>query len=244
MKKLLYIVAGWLLCTTGVYASAFQVTTDSLSPIIVDTTFVLGAVDTTQVVADTTQAQNPVVYLHTDKQTIPPGTPVKSNYKADPDMAVWLAAVVPGLGQIYNRQYWKLPIVYGGAMGLGYAISWNNQMYIDYRKAYVDLIDADPNSTFYTKVLPNGVVIDASNKDYYTRTLKNKQDAYQRNRDLCIICTGVLYLLTLIDAYVDAQMADYDISPDLSLQVAPAVLPPSQYQQTDTSIGLRCKLKF
>lgn len=211
-----------------------------------DTTFVLGAVDTTHVVADTmqVQAENPVVYLHTDKQTIPPGTPVKSNYKADPDMAVWLAAVVPGLGQIYNRQYWKLPIVYGGAMGLGYAISWNNQMYIDYRKAYVDLIDADPNSTFYTKVLPNGVVIDASNKDYYTRTLKNKQDAYQRNRDLCIICTGVLYLLTLIDAYVDAQMADYDISPDLSLQVAPAVLPPSQYQQTDTSIGLRCKLKF
>ena len=178
------------------------------------------------------------------QQTIPPGTPVKSNYQVDPDMAVWLAAVVPGLGQIYNRQYWKLPILYGGAMGLAYAISWNNQMYVDYRKAYIDIIDANPDSKFYENVLPKGVVIDSSNKDYYTRTIKNKQDAYLRNRDLCIICTGVLYLLSMIDAYVDAQMADYDISPDLSLQVAPAVLPPSQYQQTDTSIGLRCKFKF
>ena len=202
-----------------------------------DTTFVLG--DTAQV-----QAEPPVVFLQPKQSTIPPGTRVKSNYQADPDMAVWLAAVVPGLGQIYNRQYWKLPIVYGGAMGLAYAISWNNQMYIDYRKAYVDIIDANPDSKFYENVLPKGVIIDSSNKDYYTRTIKNKQDSYLRNRDLCIICAGVLYLLSMIDAYVDAQMADYDISPDLSLQVAPAVLPPSQYQQTDTSIGLRCKLKF
>ena len=209
-----------------------------------DTTFVLGAVDTTQVVADTTQAESSVLLMQPKQQTIPPGTPVKSNYQVDPDMAVWLAAVVPGLGQIYNRQYWKLPILYGGAMGLAYAISWNNQMYVDYRKAYIDIIDANPDSKFYENVLPKGVVIDSSNKDYYTRTIKNKQDAYLRNRDLCIICTGVLYLLSMIDAYVDAQMADYDISPDLSLQVAPAVLPPSQYQQTDTSIGLRCKLKF
>ena len=202
-----------------------------------DTTFVLG--DTAQV-----QAELPVLFLQPKQSTIPPETRVKSNYQADPDMAVWLAAVVPGLGQIYNRQYWKLPIVYGGAMGLAYAISWNNQMYIDYRKAYVDIIDANPDSKFYENVLPKGVVIDSSNKDYYTRTIKNKQDSYLRNRDLCIICAGVLYLLSMIDAYVDAQMADYDISPDLSLQVAPAVLPPSQYQQTDTSIGLRCKLKF
>ncbi len=210
-----------------------------------DSTFLVEQ-DTTFLKVDTAQVapENPVVLTMAPSHSIPPGTPVKSNYQADPDMAVWLAAVVPGLGQIYNRQYWKLPIVYGGAMGLAYAISWNNQMYVDYRKAYIDLIDSNPDSKFYENVLPKGVVIDSSNKDYYTRTIKNKQDSYLRNRDLCIICTGVLYLLSMIDAYVDAQMADYDISPDLSLQVAPAVLPPSQYQQTDTSIGLRCKLKF
>jgi hypothetical protein len=222
VKKCIYILLLFCACATQVLADGVVLASEPIEVAKVDTGLVFIPVST----------------------PLPAETPVKSSFQPDPDMAVWLAAVVPGLGQIYNRQYWKLPIVYGGAMGLGYAISWNNQMYIDYRKAYVDLIDADPNSTFYTKVLPNGVVIDASNKDYYTRTLKNKQDAYQRNRDLCIICTGVLYLLTLIDAYVDAQMADYDISPDLSLQVAPAVLPPSQYQQTDTSIGLRCKLKF
>lgn len=226
MRKRLYIVCLIGLWIGGVYASVPE------------------QQDTTLFLPDTTQAESSVLLMQPKQQTIPPGTPVKSNYQVDPDMAVWLAAVVPGLGQIYNRQYWKLPILYGGAMGLAYAISWNNQMYVDYRKAYIDIIDANPDSKFYENVLPKGVVIDSSNKDYYTRTIKNKQDAYLRNRDLCIICTGVLYLLSMIDAYVDAQMADYDISPDLSLQVAPAVLPPSQYQQTDTSIGLRCKFKF
>ena len=237
MKKRLYIVCLIGLCVCSVNASVPELVEGPDSIFIVPQ-------DTTLFLPDTTQADSPVVFVQPKQQNIPPGTPVKSNYQTDPDMAVWLAAVVPGLGQIYNRQYWKLPIVYGGAMGLAYAISWNNQMYVDYRKAYVDLIDNNPDSKFYENVLPKGVVIDSSNKDYYTRTIKNKQDSYQRNRDLCIVCTGVLYLLSMIDAYVDAQMADYDISPDLSLQVAPAVLPPSQYQQTDTSIGLRCKLKF
>lgn len=237
MRKRLYIVCLIGLWIGGVYASVPELVEETDSIFIVQQ-------DTTLFLPDTTQAESSVLLMQPKQQTIPPGTPVKSNYQVDPDMAVWLAAVVPGLGQIYNRQYWKLPILYGGAMGLAYAISWNNQMYVDYRKAYIDIIDANPDSKFYENVLPKGVVIDSSNKDYYTRTIKNKQDAYLRNRDLCIICTGVLYLLSMIDAYVDAQMADYDISPDLSLQVAPAVLPPSQYQQTDTSIGLRCKLKF
>ncbi len=170
--------------------------------------------------------------------------PVKASFQPDPDMAIWLAAVVPGLGQIYNRQYWKLPIVYGGAMGLVYAVSWNNMMFTDYRKAYIDLIDNNPNTKFYEKVLPAGVVIDSSNKDYYTRVIKNKQDSYQSNRDLTIICCAVLYLLTLVDAYVDAQMADFDISPDLSMQIAPSIMAPSQQQQMDAAVGLSCKFNF
>ena len=173
-----------------------------------------------------------------------PAHRIKASFQPDPDMAIWLAAVVPGLGQIYNRQYWKLPIVYGGAMGLAYAVSWNNMMYTDYRKAYIDLIDNNPNSKFYEKVLPAGVVIDSSNKDYYTRVIKNKQDSYQSNRDLTIICCAVLYLLTLVDAYVDAQMADFDITPDLSMQIAPSIMAPSQQQQMDAAVGLSCKFNF
>lgn len=224
MKKRFYILwcVCWVVCS--VHATDVVLVPDSTSINAPDSTFTL----------ITLPPATP----------LPAGTPVRSRFMPDPDMAVWLAAVVPGLGQIYNRQYWKLPIVYGGAMGLAYAIMWNNQMYIDYHKAYVDLVANDPRATYYEHLLPAGVTITSENRDYYKRTFKNKQDSYQRYRDLSIVGVAVLYLLTLIDAYVDAQMADYDISPDLSIQIAPAVMAPAQYQQTDTSVGVRCKLKF
>lgn len=167
-----------------------------------------------------------------------------STFKPDAQKSVWLAAVVPGLGQIYNRQYWKVPIIYGGAMGLAYGITWNDKMYVDYKKGYVDLLDKDPNSNYFEYLLPPGTVLDGSNRDYYTRTIKTKLDNYRRNRDLCIIATAVLYLLSIVDAYVDAQMFDYDISPDLSLEVTPTVIAPSSTYEQDSSVGLSCKLKF
>lgn len=168
----------------------------------------------------------------------------KSTFQPDAQKSVWLAAVVPGLGQIYNRQYWKVPIIYGGALGLAYGITWNDRMYVDYRKGYVDLMDKDPSSNYYEYLLPEGVVLDNSNKDYYTRVIKTKLDNYRRNRDLCIIASAVFYLLTIIDAYVDAQMFDYDISSDLSLEVVPTVIAPSATHEQESSVGLSCKLKF
>jgi hypothetical protein len=168
----------------------------------------------------------------------------KSTFQPDAQKSVWLAAVVPGLGQIYNRQYWKVPIIYGGALGLAYGITWNDRMYVDYRKGYVDLMDKDPSSNYYEYLLPEGVVLDNSNRDYYTRVIKTKLDNYRRNRDLCIIASAVFYLLTIIDAYVDAQMFDYDISSDLSLEVVPTVIAPSATHEQESSVGLSCKLKF
>lgn len=167
-----------------------------------------------------------------------------STFQPDPEKSVWLAAVVPGLGQIYNRQYWKVPIIYGGAMGLVYGITWNDRRYVDYRKGYVDLLDTDPNTNYFIYLLPEGVTLDSSNKSYYTRIFKTKLDTYRRNRDLCIIASAVLYLLSIVDAYVDAQMFDYDISPDLSLEVTPTVIAPSSLYEQDSSVGLSCKLKF
>lgn len=167
-----------------------------------------------------------------------------SDFQPDAQKAVWLAAVVPGLGQIYNRQYWKVPIIYGGTLGLVYGITWNDRMYVDYRKGYVDLMDKDPNTNYFEHLLPSGVVLDNSNSSYYTKIIKTKLDNYRRNRDLCIVGTAVLYLLSIIDAYVDAQMFDYDISPDLSLEVAPTLIAPSSSYEQDTSVGLSCKLKF
>lgn len=167
-----------------------------------------------------------------------------STFKPDAQKAVWLATIVPGLGQIYNRQYWKVPIIYAGTLGLVYGITWNDRMYVDYRKGYVDLMDGNPNTNYFDYLLPEGVVLDDSNRDYYTRTIKTRLDTYRRNRDLCIIATAVLYLLSIIDAYVDAQLFDYDISPDLSLQVAPTVIAPSSSHEQSSSVGLSCKLKF
>jgi hypothetical protein len=93
-------------------------------------------------------------------------------------------------------------------------------------------------------LLPEGVTLNNSNKDYYTRVIKTKLDNYRRNRDLCIIASAVFYLLTIIDAYVDAQMFDYDISPDLTLELTPSVISTSSLYEQDSSVGLSCKLKF
>ncbi|MCQ2345684.1 MAG: DUF5683 domain-containing protein [Paludibacteraceae bacterium] len=147
----------------------------------------------------------------------------------DPMRAVWLGALVPGLGQIYNRSYWKLPIVYGGLMGCIYAITWNGQQYTISKQAYRDFytdiqngkVTDDPLKT-YNQLLQEGYTIDKmGGQDTYLSTLQNWQNNYRRYRDISIVCTILVYGLTLIDAYVDAQLFDFDISDDLSLNIEP-----------------------
>lgn len=209
---------------------AFAITSNSnASTVQNDSIYLIESIDTLQVVQEVDTVET---YAST------------STFKPDAQKAVWLATIVPGLGQIYNRQYWKLPIIYGGTLALAYGITWNDRMYVDYRKGYVDLMDKNPNTNYFEYLLPPGVTLDSTNKDYYTKVIKNKLDNYRRNRDLCIITTAVLYLLSIIDAYVDAQLFDYDISPDLSLQVTPTVIAPSSSYEQDSSVGLSCKLKF
>ena len=99
---------------------------------------------------------------------------VKFEFKPDPKKAV-LMALVPGLGQIYNRKYWKLPIVYGGLMGCMYAITWNNKNYQDYSQAYVDIMDSDPRTNSFMDFLPPGY--DASSESIQNQlknTFRNK----------------------------------------------------------------------
>ena len=144
-------------------------------------------------------------------------------WKPDPMRAVWLGAVVPGLGQIYNRSYWKLPIVYGGFMGCIYAITWTNGQYEGYKSAYRDIyydiqngtVSNDPNKS-YNAILPEGYTINSmGGANTYQNRLKEWQNASLRNRDLAILVTVVVYALSLVDAYVDAQLFDFDISNDL-----------------------------
>ena len=82
-----------------------------------------------------------------------------STWRPNPKRALWLALVIPGGGQIYNRKYWKLPLIYGGFMGCIYAMNWNNTMYKDYSQAYMDLMDSDPNTQSYNQFLHLGASI-------------------------------------------------------------------------------------
>ena len=154
--------------------------------------------------------------------------------------AVWLGAVLPGAGQIYNRSYWKLPIVYGGFMGCIYAITWTNNQYIGYKDAYRDIYYDIQNGTIsnspdksYNAILPEGYNINSmGGSNTYMNRLKEWQNASHRNRDMAILVSVVVYALSLIDAYVDAQLFDFDISNDLSLNVSPQIYYDMQHQRT------------
>ena len=148
---------------------------------------------------------------------------MKRRFNPDPSRAVWMSALFPGLGQIYNRRYWKLPIIVGGFMGLGYATAWNNNQYNDYARGYQDLMDNDPTSNSYMNFFPPTTSEGDLDKTWLQNILKSRKDFYRRNRDLCIICIAALYFLCMLDAYVDASLAHFDISPDLSMDVQPAM---------------------
>lgn len=150
-------------------------------------------------------------------------------WKPDPMRAVWLGAILPGAGQIYNRSYWKLPIVYGGFMGCIYGITWTNNQYVGYKEAYRDIYYDIQNGTVsnspdksYNAILPAGYTIQTmGGAEAYRNRLKEWQNSSLRNRDLSILVAVVVYALSLVDAYVDAQLFDFDISNDLTLNVTP-----------------------
>ena len=162
--------------------------------------------------------------------------------------AMWLAIVLPGAGQIYNRKYWKLPFVYGGFVGCAYAMRWNNQMFRDYSQAYMDIMDDDPNTQSYNQFLHLGAKIDSSNLDRYQRLFKNRKDKFRRWRDLSFFCLVGVYAISIIDAYVDASLSEFDISKDLSLRVEPTIINRSNGLQTnplrDNSLGVSCSPNF
>lgn len=147
-----------------------------------------------------------------------------ATWRPEPKRAMWLAIVLPGAGQIYNRKFWKLPIFYGGFVGCIYALTWNNQMYHDYSQAYLDIMDDDPNTQSYNQFLHLGRKIDSTNESRYKDLFRRRKDKYRRWRDLSLFAMIGVYALSIVDAYVDASLSQFDISSDLSLQVAPAVI--------------------
>lgn len=167
-------------------------------------------------------------------------------WRPDPQRALWLALVIPGGGQIYNRKYWKLPIVYGGFVGCIYAMMWNNMMYKDYSQAYLDIMDDDPGTASYNKFLHLGRQINSTNEERYKQIFKSRKDKYRRWRDLSFFCMLGVYAVSVIDAYVDAELSSFDISKDLSLKVRPTVIGNklSANPLYATSLGVNCSINF
>lgn len=157
--------------------------------------------------------------------------------------ATTLAMVCPGAGQIYNKSYWRVPIVVGGFATTIYCIDWNNRGYQRFKKAYRLKADYDANPGLY----PDGS-LDEFGGRYSTSFLKNLRNSYRRNRDLCIILTAGLYILQIVDAHVDAHLRDYDISKDLSVSLTPAVgysyNRMSPYTGGGTTVGMNLSLTF
>lgn len=168
-----------------------------------------------------------------------------AKFNPDPKRALWLSALCPGLGQIYNHRYWKLPIVVGAFVGLGYGTAWNNRMLSDYTKAYRDLKDSDPNTRSYMNFFPPNAKESDIDKAWLERLLKSKKKYYRRNKEMCIFSMIGVYLLNVVDAYVDASLSHFDISSDLSLDMQPAVmLDGRQGCGGYPSLGLQCAFRF
>ena len=171
-----------------------------------------------------------------------------NTWRPDPKRALWLALVIPGGGQIYNRKYWKLPIIYGGFLGCVYALNWNNMMYRDYSQAYIDIMDSDPNTKSYENFIPRGYDIERNLtriKDLFRR----KKDYYRRYRDLSIFAMIGVYALSIVDAYVDAELSSFDISRDLSMKVSPSVIRQGgelavRQPYGQQAYGVRCSVSF
>ena len=148
-----------------------------------------------------------------------------SHFAPNPTFAL-LYALIPGGGQFYNRKYWKIPLVLAAATACTYAVSWNARLYNEYHTAYVDFMNENPlEKDSWKGFVPNG----GNPADYVgdgniQSRLKKGTELYRRNRDLSIIVSAAVYLLSIIDAYVDAELFLFDVSPDLSMSLAPSLI--------------------
>lgn len=145
-----------------------------------------------------------------------------------PRKATIYSAVLPGLGQVYNKKYWKVPVIYLGFGTIAYFINWNNDNYQLFRRGYFDLIDDDPETQGYLEIeAVKRNNYDLNNPTHFNNlrtALMRQKDYFRRNRDLLFIGMVGFYGLNIIDASVDAHFFDFDISDDLTLKWEPSLM--------------------
>lgn len=167
----------------------------------------------------------------------------KQEWKPNPKTALYLSLVpCAGLGQIYNKKYWKLPIVYGGYAALIYGIIYNGKKHNEYKRAYVSIADGDDNTNAWQSKIPNGQTTETVDMQWLTSSLQTRYIRFRRYRDYCILGTVAMYALTMLDAYVDAQLFDFDISNDLSLHWEPEIDMREGFW--GNGLAMRCSLIF
>ncbi|MCD6565840.1 MAG: hypothetical protein J7K53_07835 [Bacteroidales bacterium] len=170
-----------------------------------------------------------------------------------PVKASLYSAIFPGLGQIYNKKYWKLPLVYGGFGVLGYSVTFNQTNFSKYKNAYLDFSDDIPETQSYLKVIGGNLnpadfdpvlypdTYDSKQEQWFKEQLEHNMDYYRRNRDLSYIGLVGLYLLNIVDATVDAHLFDYDIGNDLSMKIEPRLMYAGRSMNT---LGLQISIAF
>lgn len=130
----------------------------------------------------------------------------------NPRKALLYAAVLPGLGQVYNKKYWKLPLVYGGFYAIGRGINWYNDYYVRYKTHLFYNIENQLGNTDRNPTVP-----------FTTEQLRRIVDKARRERDLMVILMGGMYLLQIVDAHVDAHLKEFDLNPNLKVSIEPTI---------------------
>jgi|APTNR8051073442_1049403.scaffolds.fasta_scaffold00262_39 hypothetical protein len=144
----------------------------------------------------------------------------------NPREAALYAAVLPGLGQIYNKKYWKLPLVYGGFIGFGYGLNFYQKGYTKYKGELFDVLETGD---------------DFSESGFTEDQLRNIVDQYRRERDFFIILMAGMYLLQIVDAHVDAHLKEFDLNPNLHVRIQPTW---ESDMMTGRSAGISLKFRF
>lgn len=168
----------------------------------------------------------------------------QSRFVPKPKMAL-LWSIIPGGGQIYNRKYWKLPLIATAYTGFYYAITWNHANLTEYANAFRDIKSDAPleNRSWVDFIPSNAKPEDYINNTSFHEKLRRGRDFYRRNRDLSIIFSVATYILIMMDAYVDAELYSFDITPNVSLSYQPVISMPTT-TTPQTSYGLQLALRF
>jgi len=170
-------------------------------------------------------SQNPTPTEDAGNQHQQPFVPI-------PGRAAMLSAALPGLGQAYNRAYWKIPIIYAGFAGVAYAVHFNSNNYRIWRSAFVAKVDGNPNT------------IDRY-PSFSDASLRRVMEFYRRNLELSYIAGVALYLLNILDANVQAHLMDFDVGEDLTMQIGPSAMPLAlPGLQPVPSAGLKLTFRF